>query len=175
MTESPRVFDLIASSYQALGEIPEDVHLLCPKTSEHDEIDYYDLSPAAEDEEGPLPEGKKQRLADVEKSSDDLYTLSLVLAVNAADAALWLPFFKERANKFLMSCHACVERWHRSRPKFLSKLREYDRSGTTEARGEANQILTVISRNPSSVVSRPDSTSSTRTEYKLAWKMPSRF
>lgn len=111
----------LAKRYAELQEIPPDVHLLCPKTSEDDEEDYRKVN----DPDSSLPPAEKQkRIQDGEKRVELTYWNSLILGFDKKAAGKWGEEFRERLDNALRHCSDCVLNWHMKRQEQLHRFSE---------------------------------------------------
>ncbi|KAH6647006.1 SEN1 N terminal-domain-containing protein [Truncatella angustata] len=131
MTINFHVAEGIPEAYDLFINLPDEVHLLCPKTSEDDDEDYEDLK-----EPGEIGvEEKERRVQDFKKRVGIAYQTSLIFGFEEENAALQLQEFRTRTNSFLTTCSQCVRTWHRNRKPFLKQLAEQHEESTVAEMG----------------------------------------
>nr|XP_036589021.1 helicase sen1 [Colletotrichum truncatum]KAF6800663.1 helicase sen1 [Colletotrichum truncatum] len=114
--ESQPVEDILEENFRKFGQIPPDVHLLCPKVHEDDFEDYDDLESPGEE---ITALEKKERVEDWKKRLDIAYWTSLLLAYGKDKAGVWLVEWGNRMAINLHNCDKCVLNWHMYRKKYL--------------------------------------------------------
>ncbi|KAL3303993.1 helicase sen1 [Colletotrichum asianum] len=115
------VEDILEENFRKFGQIPPDVHLLCPKVDEDDYEDYDDVDSAGE-EISALQ--KKERVEAWKKRLDIVYWTSLLLAYGKDKAGVWLEEWGKRMAINLHNCDKCVMNWHMHRKKYLRVFAE---------------------------------------------------
>ncbi|WYZ39279.1 hypothetical protein EsH8_III_001193 [Colletotrichum jinshuiense] len=119
--ESQPVEDILEENFRKFGQIPPDVHLLCPKIDEDDFEDYDDLESAGE---SITALEKKERVEQWKERLDIAYWTSLLLAYGKDKAGVWLEQWGNRMAINLHNCDKCVLNWHMHRKKYLQVFSE---------------------------------------------------
>lgn len=113
---------MIIENYHKLEEIPEDVHLLCPK------VDDFDVHNAYEEPDEPgeeiTVEEKKKRIEAGEERLKVSYDLGLLLGLTEDHVVTWTKYWKARVENCLKKCDRCVRNWHSGREGFLRNVLE---------------------------------------------------
>lgn len=123
MKSADEVYQEIITSYQDLEKLPEGPHLFCPKISDDDE-ELYSAPKVAGDTVSA--EEKQQRISDANQRAKLACWASLILGVDPEKAGSWLVGWKQRVEKFLTNCDACIRGWHMHRKDLLARLLKYD-------------------------------------------------
>lgn len=119
MDDTNRLYEGVTESYQEWINIPEEHHLLCPKTTNDDDFDDYVSDEPSTD---TTPEEKEKRIQEGRRRVELTYDLSLLLGITEEQSSGWKEQWIERTESFLTKCDGCVLRWHMHRKKFFEKL-----------------------------------------------------
>lgn len=120
--DTSRIYEKITESYEQWAGLPEEGHLLCPKTNDEDEEDYTAPGPSTT---GITLEEKQQRIQDAQRRTELTYDLSLLLGISKEQSGGWIEQWTERIEIFLTKCDSCILGYHMHRKVFLKKLLEW--------------------------------------------------
>jgi senataxin len=123
------LYQKLIEHHHILEEIPSNVHLLCPRNDDDDEVNFEDLDEDQVDENGQIimtAAEKQKRVAEANNHKDTVYNLSLLLGIDDDTAGHYRPYWSDRVNLCLTRCDFCVRMWHRSRDDFITGLQEYE-------------------------------------------------
>lgn len=115
MDDTNRLYEGVTESYQEWINIPENCHLLCPRTTDGDDNDDEPYS-------GIGPKEQERRIEEARRRVELTYDLSLLLGITEEQSSGWKEQWIERTEYFLTDCDGCVLRWHMHRKKFFEKL-----------------------------------------------------
>lgn len=118
MDDTNRLYEGVTESYQEWINLPEEHHLLCPKTHDDDLEDYASTDPSSE----ITTEEKEHRIQEGRRRVELTYDLSLLVGITEEQSSGWKEQWTERTESFLTKCDACILRWHMHRKKFFEKL-----------------------------------------------------
>ncbi|KAI3397342.1 hypothetical protein diail_11000 [Diaporthe ilicicola] len=137
MDDTNRLYEGVTESYQEWINIPEEHHLLCPKTHDDDFEDYASADPSSE----ISTEQKEQRIQEGRRRVELTYDLSLLVGITEEQSGGWKEQWIERTESFLTKCDACVLRWHMHRKKFFEKLQgSFDEDVATIMENKLNEF-----------------------------------
>lgn len=121
MLSTEELYNYIIENYHKLEDIPDEVHLFCPRVSEGDSDTYENL-----DEPGLdfTVDEKKQRIKDSEDRYKVAYDLALLLGLTEEQAEGWTLYWKARVDGCLKKCDKCIRNWHSGRELFLRGVLE---------------------------------------------------
>lgn len=117
MDDTNRLYEGVTESYQEWINLPEEYHLLCPKTESDDSEDEYSAGTTE-----VTAEETERRTQEARRRVELTYDLSLLLGITEEQSSGWKEQWVERTESFLTKCDACVLRWHMHRKKFFEKL-----------------------------------------------------
>lgn len=120
--DTSRIYEKITESYEEWASLPEEPHLLCPKTHDDDEEDYN--APGPQTTTGITLEEKQQRIQGFQRRMELTYDLSLLLGISKEQSGGWIEQWTERIETFLTKCDSCILGYHMHRKVFLKKLLE---------------------------------------------------
>lgn len=121
MLPPEEVWAALASHHRAFEEIPEQLHLFCPKV---DDDDYEDYDNSEKPGDLISAEEKRTRIKVAVERQQVAYSISLLLGISAAEADHWIRQWKDRVEALFSKCESCVRTWHSLRKPFLTGLTE---------------------------------------------------
>lgn len=111
--------------HSKLRELPEDIHLFCPREGGDSSV-YYDEDRASYDTEED-DQAKEQRRAHIEEAEKRKWIAldSLqILAYDGEEAEPHKQWVLKRMNEIMASCDVCVRRFHQCRTEWRQRLEE---------------------------------------------------
>lgn len=115
--EAKPIEEVIAHYYAKLRDIPDHVHLLCPKVDPNDEEDYENVSENDHAKQKLIQEGKDRIQATT--------WCMLVYAMGKDKFEAERKELNERLNQWLQKCDKCIMNWHMHRKSFLREFAEW--------------------------------------------------
>ncbi|KAJ0123384.1 tRNA-splicing endonuclease [Diaporthe amygdali] len=136
MDDTNRLYEGVTESYQEWINLPEEYHLLCPKTESDDSEDEYSAGTTE-----VTAEETERRTQEARRRVELTYDLSLLLGITEEQSSGWKEQWVERTESFLTKCDACVLRWHMHRKKFFEKLQgSFDEDVATIMENKLNEF-----------------------------------
>lgn len=114
--EARPIEEVISHWFAKLRDIPDDVHLLCPKTRPYDEEDYTSVVGA--------DEKKKKRIQEGKDRVQIAYWCSLVFGMPKEKYEAQVKELSNRLGRWLKECNQCIISWHMCRKPFLQEFAE---------------------------------------------------
>lgn len=114
--EAKPIEEVIAHWFTKLRDIPEDVHLLCPKTSPDDDEDYTNVAEA--------DDAKRKRIQEGKDRVQVAYWSSLVFGMGKDKFDAEMQELSRRLTHWLKQCDQCIINWHMRRKSFLREFAE---------------------------------------------------
>lgn len=114
--EARPIEEVITHYFAKLREIPDDVHLLCPKVEPDDEEDYENVSDNDHAKHKLIQEGKDR--------IQITYWCMLVNGMGKDKFEAEREELKKRLNQWFRRCDKCIMNWHMYRKSFLREFAE---------------------------------------------------
>ncbi|KAF2237930.1 tRNA-splicing endonuclease-like protein [Viridothelium virens] len=127
----------VAQALQQLQQLPDGLHLLCPRSSPEDTSCWFEedlsKSPDESSETSGTSTRREERLQEVRKRKEILLQSLLIFAYNGSDALEFQKWLRKRLEEQLQCCDVCIREYHRARKELKAKLEEeYHEEQVTE-------------------------------------------